>query len=59
MDNNLSLHAMASSGMGVWISVQSQSVIRLFDATTFEHLVDVDTKEAVHKMLAGEQITFL
>ena len=45
--------------MGVWISVQSQSVIRLFHATTFEHLVDVDTKEAVHKMLAGEQITFL
>ena len=45
---------MASSGMGVWISVQSLSVIRLYHASTFEHLADVDTKDAVHKMLAGK-----
>ena len=56
MDSSRSLHAMASSGMGVWISVQSHSVIRLFHATTFEHLGDVDTKEAVHKMLAGKHV---
>ena len=54
MDNSRSLHAMASSGMGVWISTQSLSVIRLYHASTCEHLADVHTKDAVHKMLAGK-----
>ena len=48
---------MASSGMGVWISIQSLSVIRLYHATSCEHLADVDTKDAVHKMLAGQYNT--
>ena len=49
---------MASSGMGVWISIQSLSVIRLYHASSCEHLADVDTKDAVHKMLAGKYNTF-
>ena len=57
VDNSRSLHAMASSGMGVWISIQSLSVIRLYHASTCEHLADVDTKDAVHKMLAGNYNT--
>ena len=45
---------MASSGMGVWISLQSSAAVRLFHATRYECLADVDVAPPVHKMLASK-----
>lgn len=45
---------MVSTGMGVWLSLQSSAVIRLFHATRYECLADVDVAPPVHKMLAGQ-----
>lgn len=44
---------MASSGMGVWLSLQSSAVVRLFHATSFENLADIDVGPPVLKMLQG------
>lgn len=44
---------MASSGMGVWVTLQSSSAVRLFHATRYECLADVDVAPPVHKMLQG------
>ena len=48
-----SVYRIVSSGLGVWISLQSSAVVRLYHATSFENLADIDVAPAVHKMLAG------
>ena len=48
------MYRMASSGMGVWISLQSSAAVRLFHATRYECLADVDVAPPVHKMLASK-----
>jgi len=40
--------------LGVWVSTQSSATIRLYHATTYENLLDLDVSQAVQKMLAGE-----
>ena len=40
--------------MGVWISLQSCAAVRLFHATRYECLADVDVAPPVHKMLASK-----
>jgi len=52
-DNNKSVHRIVSSGLGVWVSLQSTSIVKLYHATTYDNLADVDVAPAVHKMLAG------
>ena len=54
LDKDRSVYRMASSGMGVWISLQSSAAVRLFHATRYECLADVDVAPPVHKMLASE-----
>lgn len=54
LDKDRSVYRMVSSGMGVWLSLQSSAVIRLFHATRYECLADVDVAPPVHKMLAGK-----
>lgn len=49
------MYRMASSGMGVWISLQSSAAVRLFHATRYECLADVDVAPPVHKMLASKK----
>lgn len=58
-DNNRAVHKIVSSGLGVWVTVQSSATVRLYHATTYENLLDVDVAPAVHKMLAGKCRIFL
>lgn len=53
MDKDRNVYRMASSGMGVWLSLQSSAVVRLFHATRYESLADVDMAPPVEKMLSG------
>lgn len=53
-DNQRAVYCMVSSGWGVWVSLQSSAVVRLFHATTYESLCNVDVTQTVQKMLAGK-----
>ena len=53
LDKDRAVYRMASSGLGVWLSLQSSAVVRLFHATRYESLADVDMAPPVHKMLSG------
>ncbi|KAJ4436175.1 hypothetical protein ANN_18805 [Periplaneta americana] len=55
-DSGRAVTCMALSGLGVWISLQNSAVIRLFHATSYEFLCDVNVAPAVTKMLANEII---
>ena len=57
-DSHRSVYLIVSSGLGVWISLQSSAVVRLYHATSFENLADIDVAPAVHKMLAGIVFSF-
>ncbi|XP_069677397.1 rho guanine nucleotide exchange factor 17 isoform X2 [Periplaneta americana] len=52
-DSGRAVTCMALSGLGVWISLQNSAVIRLFHATSYEFLCDVNVAPAVTKMLAS------
>ena len=53
-DRNRAVHKIVSSGLGVWVSTQSSAIIRLYHATTYENLLDLDVSQAVQKMLSGK-----
>lgn len=48
------IHCMVASGLGVWVSTQSSPIIRLYHATTYECLLDVNVAPAVSKILSSE-----
>ena len=50
------MHCIVSSGLGVWVSLQATAVVRLYHASTYENLCDVDVTQTVYKMLAGRLI---
>lgn len=52
-DHTKSVHKIVSSGLGVWVSLQNSATVRLYHATTYENLLDIDVASAVNKMLAG------
>ncbi|KAM8976176.1 rho guanine nucleotide exchange factor 17 isoform 2-T2 [Pelodytes ibericus] len=52
-DQNRSVTCMVSSCLGMWIALQSSAQVRLYNATSFEQLAEVDIAPPVHKMLAG------
>ncbi|KYO49098.1 rho guanine nucleotide exchange factor 17 isoform B [Alligator mississippiensis] len=52
-DNNRSVTCMVSSSPGIWIALQSSAQVRLYHATSYEQLAEVDITPPVHKMLAG------
>ncbi|XP_053564699.1 rho guanine nucleotide exchange factor 17 [Bombina bombina] len=52
-DQNRSVTCMVSSCLGMWIALQSSAQVRLYHATSFEQLAEVDIAPPVHKMLAG------
>ncbi|KAG2456965.1 ARHGH factor, partial [Polypterus senegalus] len=52
-DSNRCVTSMVGYGQGVWIALQSSAQVRLYHATTYESLTEVDVAPAVHKMLAG------
>ncbi len=53
MDPSRTVVCMAAAGLGVWVSTHQSSVIRLYHATSYENLLDIDVKPAVTKMLQG------
>ncbi|XP_043927239.1 rho guanine nucleotide exchange factor 17 isoform X2 [Protopterus annectens] len=52
-DSSRSVTCMVVSCIGVWIALQGSAQVKLYHATTFENLVEVDVAPPVHKMLAG------
>lgn len=48
------IHNMVVSGFGVWISTLASPVIRLYHATTYECLLDVNVAPAVSKVLSSK-----
>ncbi|XP_012280572.1 rho guanine nucleotide exchange factor 17 isoform X3 [Orussus abietinus] len=52
-DTGRSVSCMASSGgLGVWVSLHNSAVLKLYHATTYEGLTDINIAPAVTKMLA-------
>ena len=47
---------MLGVGEGVWISFKMDSTLRLFNASSFTHMQDLDTAPSIHKIL-GEKTT--
>ncbi|CAM4355560.1 unnamed protein product [Caretta caretta] len=52
-DSNRSVTCMVSCSPGIWIALQSSAQVRLYHATSYEQLAEVDITPLVHKMLAG------
>ncbi|XP_074836036.1 rho guanine nucleotide exchange factor 17 [Carettochelys insculpta] len=52
-DSNRSVTCMVSCSPGVWLALQSSAQVRLYHATSYEQLAEVDITPLVHKMLAG------
>lgn len=52
-DSSRAVLCMVTSGLGVWLAIQHSAVIRLFHATTYECLQDVNIAPAVTKMLSA------
>uniref|UniRef100_A0A671L5U3 Rho guanine nucleotide exchange factor 17-like n=1 Tax=Sinocyclocheilus anshuiensis TaxID=1608454 RepID=A0A671L5U3_9TELE len=52
-DSGRCVTSMVSYGKGVWIALQGSAQVRLYHASTYESLTEVDVAPAVHKMLAG------
>ncbi|XP_054754693.2 rho guanine nucleotide exchange factor 17-like [Lytechinus pictus] len=52
-DTQRAVYCMVSCGWGVWVSLQSSAVVRLFHATTHQIMCQVDVTQTVHKMLAS------
>ncbi|XP_052387606.1 rho guanine nucleotide exchange factor 17 [Carassius gibelio] len=52
-DSGRCVTSIVSCGKGVWIAVQGSAHVRLYHASTYESLTEVDVAPAVHKMLAG------
>ncbi|XP_026142825.1 rho guanine nucleotide exchange factor 17 [Carassius auratus] len=52
-DSGRCVTSIVSCGKGVWIALQGSAHVRLYHASTYESLTEVDVAPAVHKMLAG------
>ncbi|KAJ8678665.1 hypothetical protein QAD02_014452, partial [Eretmocerus hayati] len=53
-DNNRPISCMANSGgLGVWISLHNSAILKLYHASSFECLADVNIAPAVTNMLAN------
>lgn len=54
-DTSRSVSCMATSGsLGIWIALHNSAVLRLFHATTYECLTEVNIAYPVTKMLASK-----
>lgn len=52
VDTSRTVHSMVTSGLNVWISIHHSPIIKLYHATTYECLVDVNVAPAVSKILS-------
>lgn len=44
---------MLSVGDGVWVAFKGESVLRLFHATSFTHMQDLDVAPSIQKILGN------
>ncbi|KAL1131698.1 hypothetical protein AAG570_011311, partial [Ranatra chinensis] len=51
-ESGRSVTCIAASGLSVWVSLHNSATVRLFHATTYEWLAEVNVAPAVTKMLA-------
>lgn len=58
VDASRVIQCMVSSGLGVWVSTQSSTIIRLFHASSYECLLDIDVAPAVTKSLSGKYLFY-
>ncbi|XP_064172035.1 C-Jun-amino-terminal kinase-interacting protein 4-like isoform X2 [Anguilla rostrata] len=49
---------LAGAGDGIWVSIRLDSTLRLFHASTYQHLQDVDIEPYVSKMLGTGKLGF-
>lgn len=52
-DTNRPVQCLVTLGLGVWVSVQNSAVIKLYHATSYEMVLEVNVAPAVAKMLAA------
>ncbi|XP_050091012.1 JNK-interacting protein 3 isoform X1 [Anopheles aquasalis] len=52
------IRQMATTGLGVWVSIRLDSTLRLFSADTYDHLEDIDIDPYVSKMLGTGKLGF-
>lgn len=50
---------MLSVGEGVWVAFKHDSVIRLFNATSFTHMQDLDVAPSIHKILGNATLSVI
>lgn len=50
---------MLSVGEGVWVAFKHDSVIRLFHATSFTHMQDLDVAPSIHKILGNVTLSVI
>ncbi|XP_022241065.1 rho guanine nucleotide exchange factor 17-like [Limulus polyphemus] len=46
------MFCMVASDLGVWLAIQNSAILKLFHATTYEDLLEVNVSPAVTKMLS-------
>ena len=51
---NVEVNQMLTVGDGVWVSFKHESILRLFHATSFTHMQDIDVGPVVHKVLGKD-----
>lgn len=52
-DSSRPVITIVTSGLGVWVGIQHSAILRLFHATSYENLLEVNVAPAVTKMLSG------
>ena len=53
---NVEVNQMLTVGDGVWVSFKNESILRLFHATSFTHMQDIDVGPVVHKVLGKDRL---
>ncbi|XP_078695559.1 rho guanine nucleotide exchange factor 10-like isoform X20 [Branchiostoma floridae x Branchiostoma belcheri] len=51
VSSDVSAEHIVVSGVGVWVSLQNKSTIRLYHTETLEHLQDINVASTIHRML--------
>ncbi|CAH1774827.1 unnamed protein product [Owenia fusiformis] len=46
---------MVRAGVGLWVSMKGESVLRLYHLETFQHLQDINIASAVHRVISGQE----
>ena len=56
-DQQLYVHQMAQSGVGLWVALRNSSTICLYHTETFRHLQDINIASNVSRVLAARYVS--